>query len=122
MLQEFTDTVVQFAKDSTAYTNEPFDTQFVFAEEWMIKDYWRLKQIKQEEKILEKEKIDIQNKIKAVIGDKEALVNDQGIEIITYRFDSAVTTFNKTKFELEHPVVYAQYCYKAKPVRKFVPK
>jgi len=65
---------------------------------------------------------DIKLEIMKIMGDREAMVTDTGLELVTWRPTKSSTIFDKSKFQAEKPEIYKQYTKQRDGYRRFVLK
>lgn len=92
--------------------------KFVEADAEAICDYERLREIKEQLSDLENAKKEIENRIKMIIGDAEAL-SLGGKTLATWKTSKGSTKFDEKRFAAENPELYNQYQYTTNGIRRF---
>lgn len=78
-----------------------------------------LRQIKEDMRPLEARKNYIENQLAVYMMDSEMLVDEQGTEIASWRFDAG-RRFSQSKFREENELLYNKYC--TEKTRRFLIK
>jgi predicted phage-related endonuclease len=95
----------------------------VFATQDAIEAVNSLRFIRDRKRILEADEEDLKGRIISALGDAgDALVDDDGNTLVTYRIGKGRQTFDAKAFGKDHPDLYEKYLRNGEPSRRFLLK
>lgn len=76
---------------------------------WLASD---IKQCKAQIKAIEKKQKEAEQQLYNIVGENEMVVDDDGLEILTWKYNADTNYFDVNAFKEAHPKLYEQFCKK----------